>query len=84
MWPFKKREKRSRDLSELWEGQLEITIQGLGSRIFNFDKDCLATHVAIVNMRLSDEPVFVGDIKKSPWEIVSFDRQAKKLVVAAV
>jgi len=82
MWPFRK--KRLCDLSELWEGQLEITIEGLGVRIYNFDRDNLATHVALVAIKLGSECIFVNNIKKSPWEIVSFDRQAKRLVVKPV
>ncbi len=82
MWPFKKR--LSRDLSEIWEGELEITIEGVGTRIYIFDRDHLATHVAIVVARLTDKSVIVNNIKKAPWEIISFDREAKRLVVRPV
>ena len=83
MWPFSK--NKSRDLSEVWEGELEITIQGVGARCVLFDRDLLASHVAFVQvMLLEDECIFVNNVRKSPWRIVSFDRTAKKLTVAIV
>ena len=84
MWPFKKKEKRSRDLSEVWEGELEIEIIGVGTKQFVFDQDTLAFHVCIVKAALGDGWSFIDNVRKSPWEIVSFDRKQGKLVVATV
>ena len=84
MWPFTKKDA-SRDLSEVWQGELEITIQGVGTKKYVFDMDTLASDVALVSLMLSHGVgVIVNNIKKSPWKIISFDRTAKKLVVERV
>lgn len=82
MWQSEK--SRSRDLSEIWESELEITIEKFGSKTFVFDKDLLATHVALVAVELTGRAVIVQNVRRSPWEIVSFDRGAKKLKVRLV
>ena len=79
----------SRNLSELFEGELEITIEGIGTKKMNWDYGCLATHVATTQIMLSFEKndcsaLIVNDVANAPWEIVSFDRAAKKLVVRPV
>lgn len=48
IWPFSLLKRRNRDLSERFEGKLEITIEGLCSETMVFDYDTLATHVACV------------------------------------
>lgn len=74
-----------RDLSERFEGQLEIIIEGVGTEKAYFDLDALAAHVAKVHRLKNPRSSFVvGDIRNAPWEIVSFDRLRKKLVVRPV
>jgi hypothetical protein len=49
-WPFKSKSK-DYTLSELWEGKLEITIEGKKPMEIMADKDALAKHVAMVHFR---------------------------------
>lgn len=75
----------ARDLSERFTGMLTITIHGVGTQKKFFNGDSLATHVAEVHRSLHPRSNFViGDIRNTPWEIVFFDREAKKLVVRPV
>ena len=75
----------NRDLSEQFTGTLEITIYGIGTKKEFFNGDSLAAHVAAVHRSLK-KPSFlvVGDERNAPWEIVSFDRLMKTLVVRPV
>lgn len=82
IWPFRKR--KNRDLSEPYEGELEITIEGVCTHKAVFGYDTLAAHVACIHLLNGGDYVIIGDIRKSPWELVSFDRGAKKLVVKPV
>lgn len=84
VWPFKSTKRLSRDLSEVYEGELEITIEGVCTQRYVFDRDNLATHVALVQVFNGGDGLIIGDIRKSPWEVVSFDREAKKLVVRPI
>ena len=79
---FKKR--LSRDFSEIFEGELEITIEGIGTAKYVFDCDTLGGCVAFVQCMLATKMVFINDIRQAPWEIISFDRAAKKLIVRPV
>lgn len=76
--------KSSRDFSEAYEGRLEITIEGIGTRSFTFERDLLAFHIATVQCLLSNDVCIVSNIKNAPWTLVSFDREKKKLVVRPV
>lgn len=81
VWPFSLLKRRNRDLSEVYEGELEITIEGVCSQRATFDRDTLASHVACVQLFNGGDMLIIGDIHRSPWEVVSFDREEKKLVV---
>ena len=81
---FRRKTKNKRDLSELYEGELEVTIQGVGTKKINVDLDILATHVALVEIIFTGEMVVIEDVIKSPWEICSFNRENGKLVVKRV
>ena len=72
------------DLSELLDGRLEITIEGIGTKTMTFEREPLASHIAFIQCILTRDCVFCGDISNAPWEIVSFDRAARKLVVRPV
>ena len=80
--------RNPRDLSEYWQGILQITIEGVGTRSYSFGRDVLANHVAVVQIALGGGRVFVNNNKMSPWRIISFDRAKNgmipKLVVARV
>jgi len=71
----------SRDLSEVFDS-VHVTIEGIGS-FGSMGVESLAHHVATVAVVLTGKPLFCypGD---APWEVVSFDREAKKLVVRPV
>lgn len=84
LWPFRKRVRKNRDLSELYEGELEITIEDVCTQTGVFDCDTLAAHVACVYLSVCDNYVFITDVRQSPWEVISFDRQARTLVVRRV
>lgn len=73
-----------RDLSELFEGRLEITIEGIGTQTMTFEHEPLAAHVAFVQCILTGNAVFCSDVSSSPWKIISFDREAGKLTVRPV
>lgn len=72
------------ELSELFEGELEITIEGIGTQKMMFDCEPLVGHIATIQAILTMHVVFVSDVSCPPWKIVSFDREAKKLVVRPV
>jgi hypothetical protein len=71
-------------LSELFEGRLEITIEGVGTQTMTFESEPIASHVALVQCLLTNHLVFCSDVSNSPWKIISFDRAAGKLVVCPV
>lgn len=85
-WPWRMFRRRNRDLSEIYEGELEITIEGIGTQCMIFERDTLASHVALVQLYRGhgDKGIIIGDVRKSPWEVISFDREAGKLVVRPV
>ncbi len=56
---FRRKTKNKRDLSELYEGELEVTIQGVGTKKINVDLDILATHVALVEIIFTGEMVVI-------------------------
>lgn len=70
-----------RDFSEVYEGGLEITIEGIGTKFFTFEYDSLASHIATVQCLLSMDVIIVNNVKNAPWTLISFDREKKKLVV---
>lgn len=94
----------SRDLSELFEGELEITIEGIiaHNRIFEYEmieshasgetrvvtfqeQVPLCTYVARAEERITGK--YYSNVLKTtdaPWEILSFSRAKKKLVVRLV
>lgn len=75
----------SRDLSEIGGRDLEVTIEGVGSFGTLFPRPMsLAVHVAQCVVSLTDETVPVPNPACTPWRIVSFDREGKKLVVRPV
>lgn len=75
----------ARDLSEQFTGVLTITIYGIGTKKRFFNGDSLAAHVAEVHRLLHPRSDFVvGDARNAPWEIVSFDRLMKTLIVRPV
>lgn len=83
-WPFRKR--KDQDLSALYEGELEITIEGLGTQRAVFDFDTLAAHVACVYFALAPDcpGLLFIDPRRSPWEVVSFQPEARRLIVKPV
>ena len=68
-----KKKLLSRDLSEVWQGKLTISIEGVGMETCLFNRNTLAFHVAVVSYNCSGRMVTMGDPKQSPWEIVYFD-----------
>ena len=72
------------DLSELYEGKLEITIKGVGTQIMIFKREPLAKYVAHPLFTLTNNFVYCNEISNSQWEIISFDRANRKLVVRPV
>lgn len=74
----------SRDLSERFEGELEIRIEGVGMKKVVLDNDRLAEHVATLHYILTKDVIDVPNAYRAPWEIVSFNRITKKLVVRPV
>lgn len=73
-----------RDLSELFEGELEITIEGVGAMKMIFDRKQIGSHIAFVHCMLTMNMVIISDIYNAPYQIVSFDREARKLIVRSI
>ena len=73
-----------RDLSELFEGELEITIEGVGTQKMIFDCEPIGSHIAFVHCILTMNMVIISDIYNAPYQIVSFDREARKLIVRSI
>ena len=78
--------ERSRDLSEQLDGgRLDVVINGVGENRTECDSLApLISHVLAVFYYLTGKVVEVDDPRNSPWCIVSFDRDARKLVVEEV
>lgn len=76
----------SRDLSASGGRSLNVTIEGYGTRGTDFPNETsLATHVNHVDACLTGyKRFFILNPADAPWEIVSFDRAAQKLVVRPV
>ena len=73
------------DLSEVVGRTLDVTIDGVGTMKTAFlSPQSLAVHAGHVHVCFTGETLIVQDPGDAPWEIVSFDRQAKKLVVRPV
>jgi hypothetical protein len=75
----------SRDLSEVFEKCLDVTIIGIGSgtTLFRFNQ-ALITHVAHVYANLTGMPVRVFNPSYAPWQLVSLNREKRRLIVKAV
>ena len=74
----------SRDLSELFTPPVEVEIEGLGSLTSGAHGYCMAEHVAQVQVALSGSSCSVGNVHSSPWEVVAFDRENKRIIVKPV
>lgn len=73
----------SRDLSEIFAGILAVTIEGIGHlkiRATPHGKP-IGTLVAEVQCVLMEESVWISNIRETPWEVVSFDRENKHITV---
>ena len=77
----------SRDLREIVRETLHITIEGIGDFT---DQQwihlALAQRIAVAACRIqkASQIPHVGDAGNAPWEIVSFDRVKRQLVVKPV
>jgi hypothetical protein len=70
------------DLSEVCEHGLEVTIEGKGTLNTDFGVPMtLEGHVTHVHVILTGKATTHENPTHSPWEVVSFDREACKLVV---
>ena len=76
----------SRDLSEQFGGcRLDVEITGVGKSHTNFNVLVpLSDHVRTALFLLTGTETQVDDPRKSPWCIVSYDRDTRKLVVKPV
>lgn len=76
---------RSRDLSEVFERGLEVTIEGVGTMKTAFPSaQSLAVHAGHVHVCLTGKTLIVQDPSHAPWQVVSLNRKEKKLVVRPV
>lgn len=76
---------RSRDLSEVFASSLKVTIEGIGTMETAFSSaESLAVHVGDVHVCLTGKTIVVQDPSYAPWQMVSLDRKARKLVVRSV
>ncbi len=74
------------DLSQRFgDRRLDIEIIGVGTSYTNSDGLApLSDHVKIALLCLTGKQVVVESSKKAPWRLVSFDRDACKLIVEPV
>lgn len=75
----------SRDLSEVFECSLEVTIIGVGTDTTDFSHpQTLSTHAAYVFTKFTGQSFICLRPGNAPWKLVSLNRQAKRLIVRSV
>lgn len=80
-WPFKRKQKRSNMdvLNTLWEGELEVEFFELFGRNVVLEKATLNQY-AWSAWQAANHDIFLAN-KPPTWRLISFDPDAKKLVV---
>lgn len=75
----------SRDLSEIFERSLEVTIIGVGTEKTDFvNPQALATHAASVFTQFTGQSLARLRPSHAPWKLVSLNRQTKRLIVRPI